>query len=68
MATANAGKDAAKLGYSYIAGVSVKQYSQPGKEYGSFIKTKHELTIQHINYTRGHLSREMKVNTKTCTN
>lgn len=34
----NIGEDVGKLNHSYIAGVHVKLYSLPGKQFGSFEK------------------------------
>ena len=51
----NAAKNMEKLDCSYIAGGILKQYSYSGKLFISFLKTKHSTTIQHSNYTPGHL-------------
>lgn len=49
---------------SHIAGGNIKWYGHFGKEFGSFLKTQHTLTIQSRDLTAWHASQS---NESTCT-
>ena len=63
----NAGEYSEKLDPSPIAGGDVKQYSHPGKHFGSFLKKNQNpvISIWLSNCTHGYLSQRNK-NTKAC--
>ena len=68
MKTPDAGGKVEKLGHSYTAGGTVKWYSHPREEFGSYLK-QISMTIWPANCTPGHLSQrnENCVHTEACT-